>query len=156
MDAKSFADLKPEQLAAAMQLLATNPQYQHVLQHAQAAAASQAQQQHQQQQQQQAQASIPSVSAQLPQYSVPAPPPGGSKYNHLLLIIEELNKDIRPTYAGNRNCAERLKRGLNHAKVLIRECQLELEKLDKQSKAAILASKEHHHNSSTAGPSSSS
>lgn len=44
------------------------------------------------------------------------------------MIIEEINKDIRPTYSGNRNCAERLKRGINHARVLVRECLIEVDK----------------------------
>ena len=33
------------------------------------------------------------------------------KYGELLAVIEELGKDIRPTYAGSRNAAERLKKG---------------------------------------------
>ena len=120
MDLKAFAELKPEQL---VQLLAANPQYQQLLQ----AAHQQAklQQQHHQLE--------TSNTAVLPQYSVPAIAHGGSKYNHLLLIIEEINKDIRPSFIGNRNCADRLKRGINHARILVRECMLELDKQNKQS-----------------------
>ena len=33
------------------------------------------------------------------------------KYSELLAVIEELGKDIRPTYAGSKNAAERLKKG---------------------------------------------
>eukprot|EP00061_Rhincodon_typus_P014331 g41280.t1 len=33
-----------------------------------------------------------------------------SKYAELLTIIEELGKDIRPTYAGSKSAMERLKR----------------------------------------------
>ena len=55
--------------------------------------------------------------------SVAAIPQGGSssgatvnqnspgKYSELLAVIEELGKDIRPTYAGSKNAAERLKKG---------------------------------------------
>lgn len=68
-------------------------------------------------------------NASLPQYSVPGPVvAGASKYNQLLALIEELGKDIRPTYTGNRNCAERLKRGINHARALVKECLHEVEK----------------------------
>lgn len=59
--------------------------------------------------------------------------PGASKYNQLLALIEELGKDIRPTYTGNRNCAERLKRGITHARVLVRECLQEVEKNNRNS-----------------------
>lgn len=51
-----------------------------------------------------------------------------SKYSQLLAIIEELGKDIRPTYAGSRSSAERLKRGIVHARILVRECLMETKK----------------------------
>lgn len=51
-----------------------------------------------------------------------------SKYSQLLAIIEELGKDIRPTYAGSRSSAERLKRGIVHARILVRECLMETER----------------------------
>ncbi|VDN37064.1 unnamed protein product [Gongylonema pulchrum] len=64
-----------------------------------------------------------STTATLPQYSVPAAQVfGGSKYNQLLNIIEELGKDIRPTYTGNKLSSERLKRNIIHARILVREC----------------------------------
>ena len=44
-----------------------------------------------------------------------------SKYSQLLAVIEEIGKDIRPTYAGNKSSAERLKRGIVHARILVRE-----------------------------------
>lgn len=34
-----------------------------------------------------------------------------SKYGELLAVIEEIGKDIRPTYAGSKNASERLKKG---------------------------------------------
>ena len=37
------------------------------------------------------------------------------KYAELLAVIEELGKDIRPTYAGSKNAAERLKKGKTKA-----------------------------------------
>ncbi|CAD5229348.1 unnamed protein product [Bursaphelenchus okinawaensis] len=74
-------------------------------------------------------ASTSAQNASLPQYSVPGPVMAGtSKYTQLLALIEELGKDIRPTYTGNRNCSERLKRGLVHARILVRECLVEIER----------------------------
>lgn len=51
-----------------------------------------------------------------------------SKYTQLLAVIEELGKDIRPTYAGSKSSAERLKRGIVHARILVRECLMETER----------------------------
>lgn len=51
-----------------------------------------------------------------------------SKYGELLAIIEELGKEIRPTYAGSKTSMERLKRGIIHAKGLVRECLVETER----------------------------
>ena len=48
-----------------------------------------------------------------------------SKYSQLLAVIEEIGKDIRPTYAGNKSSAERLKRGIVHARILVREALME-------------------------------
>lgn len=46
------------------------------------------------------------------------------KYSELLAVIEELGKDIRPTYAGSKNAAERLKKGkLRTSSVLTRTVQ---------------------------------
>lgn len=70
----------------------------------------------------------PNASAQLPQYSVPAPQIPQSKYSQLLAVIEELGKDIRPTYTGNRMTVERLKREIIHARILVRECLIETER----------------------------
>lgn len=39
-----------------------------------------------------------------------------SKYAELLAIIEELGKEIRPTYAGSKSAMERLKRGESGAR----------------------------------------
>ncbi|XP_054160230.1 cyclin-dependent kinase 2-associated protein 1-like [Oppia nitens] len=51
-----------------------------------------------------------------------------SKYAQLLQVIEELGKDIRPTYSGSKSSAERLKRGIIHARILVRECLIETER----------------------------
>merc|ERR1711935_24156 len=56
-------------------------------------------------------------------------PPITQKYEDLVNVIEELGKDVRPTYAGSKSAAERLKRGLQHARQLVRESQSEAEKL---------------------------
>lgn len=45
-----------------------------------------------------------------------------SKYAELLAIIKELGKEIRPTYAGSKSAMKRLKRGIIHARGLVREC----------------------------------
>uniref|UniRef100_A0A8C2ENH3 Cyclin dependent kinase 2 associated protein 1 n=1 Tax=Cyprinus carpio TaxID=7962 RepID=A0A8C2ENH3_CYPCA len=51
-----------------------------------------------------------------------------SKYAELLAIIEELGKEIRPTYAGSKSAMERFKRGIIHARGLVRECLAETER----------------------------
>lgn len=73
--------------------------------------------------------------------------PGTTKYEHLLSVLEELGKDIKPTYTGNKICSERLKRNIIQARIVIRfvffnqnidyfrEALLEVEK-DRQKAAA--------------------
>ncbi|KAK7113566.1 cyclin-dependent kinase 2-associated protein 1-like [Littorina saxatilis] len=51
-----------------------------------------------------------------------------SKYSSLLAVIEDMGRDIRPTYAGNRTSSERLKRSIVHARILVRECLMECER----------------------------
>jgi len=51
-----------------------------------------------------------------------------SKYASLLGVIEDMGRDIRPTYSGNRGSTERLKRSIVHARILVRECLMECEK----------------------------
>ncbi|CAL1529207.1 unnamed protein product [Lymnaea stagnalis] len=51
-----------------------------------------------------------------------------SKYASLLAVIEDMGRDIRPTYAGNRSSTERLKRSIVHARILVRECLMECER----------------------------
>lgn len=51
-----------------------------------------------------------------------------SKYGQLLTVIEDMGRDIRPTYAGSKSSAERLKRGIVHARILVRECLMECER----------------------------
>lgn len=51
-----------------------------------------------------------------------------SKYVQLLAVIEEMGKDIRPTYAGSKTSTERLKRGIVQARILVRECLMECER----------------------------
>ncbi|XP_055704725.1 cyclin-dependent kinase 2-associated protein 1 [Phlebotomus papatasi] len=53
---------------------------------------------------------------------------GLSKYAQLLAVIEEMGRDIRPSYSGSRSSAERLKRVIVHARILVRECLLETER----------------------------
>lgn len=51
-----------------------------------------------------------------------------STYSDLLLVIEEMGREIRPTYAGSKSAMERLKRGIIHARALVRECLAETER----------------------------
>ncbi|VDQ15843.1 unnamed protein product [Trichobilharzia regenti] len=53
-----------------------------------------------------------------------------NKYAHLLQVIEEMGRDIKPTYANNKNAAERLKKNIHTARILVRECVSELERND--------------------------
>lgn len=63
-----------------------------------------------------------------PGYMQVSPGPGfvinqnTSKYNQLLSVIEEMSKDLRPTYLGSKTSGERFKRGITQAKILIKEC----------------------------------
>ena len=51
-----------------------------------------------------------------------------SKYNQLLVVLDEMSKDVRPSYAGNKSSIERLRRGIAHARFLVHEALLEAEK----------------------------
>lgn len=81
-----------------------------------------------QQQQQQVGHSHSPGGANLGMVSVEGPRHQQSKYTQLLAVIEELGRDIRPTYAGSKSSAERLKRGIVHARILVRECLMETER----------------------------
>ena len=48
-------------------------------------------------------------------------PASQTKYQQLLSVIEEMSKDIRPCYAGSKSSAERLKRGIVYARILVRD-----------------------------------
>uniref|UniRef100_V9LJ01 Cyclin-dependent kinase 2-associated protein 2-like protein n=1 Tax=Callorhinchus milii TaxID=7868 RepID=V9LJ01_CALMI len=54
--------------------------------------------------------------------------PSQSTYVDLLSVIEEMGREIRPTYAGSKSAMERLKRGIIHARALVRECLAETER----------------------------
>lgn len=43
----------------------------------------------------------------------------GSTYSELLSVIEEMSREIRPTYAGSKSAMERLKRGATSALILL-------------------------------------
>ncbi|CAD36498.1 uncharacterized protein CELE_Y43F4B.10 [Caenorhabditis elegans] len=64
---------------------------------------------------------------------------GTPYYEVLLKLIEEIGKDVRPTYTFNKLTCERLKRNIQAAKVLIRACQQEAETDKKKADAAIEA-----------------
>uniref|UniRef100_A0A8D2K993 Cyclin-dependent kinase 2-associated protein n=1 Tax=Theropithecus gelada TaxID=9565 RepID=A0A8D2K993_THEGE len=77
--------------------------------------------------------SVPGAAAPFrPLFNDFGPPSMGygshSTYTDLLSVIEEMGKEIRPTYAGSKSAMERLKRGIIHARALVRECQAETER----------------------------
>ncbi|XP_030644211.1 cyclin-dependent kinase 2-associated protein 2 [Chanos chanos] len=82
--------------------------------------------------------SLPSSSNFRPAFSDFGPPSmgfvppvkvsQGSTYSELLSVIEEMGREIRPTYAGSKSAMERLKRGIIHARALVRECLAETER----------------------------
>eukprot|EP00794_Sanderia_malayensis_P014356 gene14358-15852_t len=61
-----------------------------------------------------------------------APQTYQSKYGELLNVIEDLGREIKPTYAGSKMAQERLKKGIMHARTLVRECLLEVDKSSRQ------------------------
>ncbi|XP_011211795.2 uncharacterized protein LOC105231962 [Bactrocera dorsalis] len=71
-------------------------------------------------------------TANLPTAGTSAASNGLSKYAQLLAVIEEMGRDIRPTYTGSRSSTERLKRGIVHARILVRECLMETERSARQ------------------------
>jgi hypothetical protein len=78
---------------------------------------------------------IPPTTIPLyPGYAQVPPGPGYTvnnnvpKYTQLLAVIEEMSKDVRPAYGGSRNSAERFKRGIAQARILLRECLIETER----------------------------
>ncbi len=76
-------------------------------------------------------AAVASAQQQLAQQVAAAglrPQQSQSKYAQLLAVIEDMGKDIRPTYSGSKTSAERLKRGIVHARILVRECLMECER----------------------------
>lgn len=70
----------------------------------------------------------PSTSGSGATPTTPHPLQSQSKYSSLLAVIEDMGRDIRPTYAGNRTSSERLKRSIVHARILVRECLMECER----------------------------
>lgn len=56
------------------------------------------------------------------------PLPGENKYGTLLSVIEDLGREIRPTYAGSKMSQDRLRKGIMHARELVRNCLAEVEK----------------------------
>jgi len=60
-------------------------------------------------------------------HSVPSTP-YESKYGNLLSVIEDLGREIRPTYAGSKMSQDRLRKGIMHARELVRGCLAEVEK----------------------------
>ena len=61
--------------------------------------------------------------------------PFDSKYTQLLAVIQEMSKDLRPTYSGSKTSAERFKRGIAQARILLRECLVETEQRNTSSRS---------------------
>ncbi|KAK9883843.1 hypothetical protein WA026_002041 [Henosepilachna vigintioctopunctata] len=72
------------------------------------------------------------VSTHAPQVKPETAVPGQSKYSQILAAIQEIRRDVRPSYAGSKSAAERLKRGIVNARILVRECLLETERSARQ------------------------
>ena len=51
-----------------------------------------------------------------------------TKYNHILSVLQDMEKDIRPSYAGSKSSIERLKRGIVQSRLMIRETLVEIER----------------------------
>ena len=51
-----------------------------------------------------------------------------TRYQQLLSVIEEMGKDLRTTYLGNKNSTEKLKRGIASARILVKDCQMECDR----------------------------
>ena len=51
-----------------------------------------------------------------------------SSYAQLVAVLQELGREVRPTYAGNRASSERLRRGIAHARALVKEALAECER----------------------------
>lgn len=58
--------------------------------------------------------------------------PNYTRYQQLLSVIDEMGKDLRTTYLGNKNSTERLKRGIASARILVKDCQMECDRNTKQ------------------------
>ncbi|XP_032452589.1 cyclin-dependent kinase 2-associated protein 1-like [Nasonia vitripennis] len=57
---------------------------------------------------------------------------GKSKYTELLQVIGEVGQHIRPSYAGHRGSAEKIRQGIIKARALVRECLIETERSSRQ------------------------
>jgi len=77
--------------------------------------------------------STPQPSTAIPSGSQANAVADQTKYGALLTVIEELGRDIRPTYVNNKLAAERLKRGIVHARLLARECISECDKINRSN-----------------------
>ena len=53
-----------------------------------------------------------------------------SKYDQLLATLQEIDKDIRPSYAGSKTSLERLRRSITQARILVKEALTEADNLN--------------------------
>ncbi|KAI0986867.1 hypothetical protein GJ496_008035 [Pomphorhynchus laevis] len=60
------------------------------------------------------------------------PPAALSKrYNQLLQLINEMGRDVKSNYSGNKAAADRLKRNIIAARSIIRDCQIECDRINR-------------------------
>ncbi|RDD40003.1 Cyclin-dependent kinase 2-associated protein 1 [Trichoplax sp. H2] len=45
-----------------------------------------------------------------------------AQYHKLVELIKDIEREVKPMYAGNKNSAETVKKGLGSARMLAREC----------------------------------
>ncbi|UXI23361.1 Isocitrate dehydrogenase [Sarcoptes scabiei] len=55
------------------------------------------------------------------------------KYGKLLEVVQEIGRDVRPLYTGSKPASDRLRRQINQARCLVRECLMELDKRAQKS-----------------------
>jgi hypothetical protein len=60
-----------------------------------------------------------------------------SRYQQLLTVVDEMGREIRNTYLGNKNSIERLKRAIASARILVKDCQIECDKGFQQTSKLI-------------------
>lgn len=69
-----------------------------------------------------------------------------SKYGKLMDVIAEIGRDVRPLYTGSKPASDRLRRQINQARHLVRECLLEVDRKSNHSNRSISDSNRNNNN----------